>query len=330
MLTKLASVSALFLAFVLAPACQGGSDGSDNAGGSAGGDSGGSSQDGSNAAGKGGSSAGGKDGSSDKGGGAGSSNSTGGSGGNGGTLPATGGTSGTGGTGGVGITMGTMGKQSPAGADKLLAFIPFDEGQGNYGRDTSGNKNDAIVVGSDNGKIWGEGKVGKGVVIGEIFAMMRTSASLEALVTNNAVSTSAWIYPVAFDTVAMKPQFIIGRQLGKEADDQFGLALWNVGKPGFTVGATSVIGDKGLPLNTWTHVAATYDGDTAILYVNGKAVKTEAISMPIAAVTSRILIGADANGEAGDAGERLNGRIDEVSLYARALSAEEIGKLAAP
>jgi hypothetical protein len=327
MLTKLASVSALFLALALAPACQSGSGASEGGGGNAGGDSGGTNEGGANTAGKGG--VGGKGGSA-------GSNSTGGSSTSGGSAGnssgGSGGSSSTGGSAGgmAGNSTTGTGKASPAGTDGLLAFIPFDEGKGNYGRDVSSNKNDAILVGTDNGKIWAEGKFGSAAVIGEIFVMIKTSPSLEALVTNNAVSTSAWIYPTAFDTVMMKPQFIIGRQQGKEADDQFGLALWNVGKPGFTVGSKSVIADDAVPLNTWTHVAATYDGDTAILYVNGKVSKVLSIASPISAVTSRILVGADANGEAGDAGERLTGRIDEVSLYSRTLTAAEIGKLAAP
>ena len=74
-----------------------------------------------------------------------------------------------------------------------------------------------------------------------------------------------------------------------------------------------------VPLNTWTHLTNTYDGTTLRLYVNGTEVINQAVtgSMPVSASPLRI---------DGDSvwGEYLNGLIDEVRIYNRALTAAEI------
>ena len=40
-------------------------------------------------------------------------------------------------------------------------------------------------------------------------------------------------------------------------------------------------GTAALPLNTWTHLAATYDGTTLRLYVNGTQVGSRAVASPL-------------------------------------------------
>lgn|GEM_PF-1878884 len=304
--------------------CGGASDPGDTGGNGGAGGEGGAAQSGGGA----GKSTGGSGGAMTGNVGGGGSSMQGGSGGSTNSGGSAGGAAGPSGGAAGGSTV--AGRTSPAGSTDLLAFIPFDEGTGNYGRDTSGAKNDVILVGTDNGSLWTDGKIGKAAAVGDIFAMIRNSVSLEAIVKNNAVSVSAWIYPTKFDDVTNKPQFIVGRQLGTTANDQFGIGLWNVGKPGFTVGNATLIAAMAVPLNEWTHVAATYDGVTATLFVNGKVVKSDALAVTLSPETNRILIGADSNSVAGEAGERLFGRIDEVALYASALSVADVAKLAAP
>jgi hypothetical protein len=75
-----------------------------------------------------------------------------------------------------------------------------------------------------------------------------------------------------------------------------------------------------LPLDTWTHIATTYDGARQRFYVNGVLAATRAQSGPIAVGNGALRIG----GNNSFTGEFYSGLIDEVRIYNRALSAAEI------
>ena len=72
-------------------------------------------------------------------------------------------------------------------------------------------------------------------------------------------------------------------------------------------------------MNTWTHLAATYDGATMRLYVNGVQVASRAQTGTIATSTNPLQIGGDSL-----YGQYFAGMIDEVRVYNRALSVTEI------
>jgi hypothetical protein len=74
-----------------------------------------------------------------------------------------------------------------------------------------------------------------------------------------------------------------------------------------------------VPLNAWTHLAATYDGSALRLYVNGTQVSTLAVSGSIVATGGAVKIGGNSIW-----GEYFKGMIDDVRIYNRALSATEV------
>jgi hypothetical protein len=78
-------------------------------------------------------------------------------------------------------------------------------------------------------------------------------------------------------------------------------------------------GGARLAANGWTHLAASYDGATLRLYVNGVQVASRAQTGAIVATTNPLRIGGN-----GVWGEYFQGRIDEVRIYNRALSQSEI------
>jgi Ca2+-binding RTX toxin-like protein len=75
-----------------------------------------------------------------------------------------------------------------------------------------------------------------------------------------------------------------------------------------------------LPLNTWTHIASTYDGANFRFYVNGVLVGTTPGSGSINVANGVLRIG----GNNSSLNEFFRGLIDEVRVYNRALSATEI------
>jgi len=83
--------------------------------------------------------------------------------------------------------------------------------------------------------------------------------------------------------------------------------------------ASPLLGTGALTANTWVHLAGTYDGATLRLYLNGVQVNSRAETGPIATSTNPLHIGGDSI-----YGQYFQGRIDEVRIYNRALSAPEI------
>ena len=85
----------------------------------------------------------------------------------------------------------------------------------------------------------------------------------------------------------------------------------------------------------WVHLAGTYNGETGkmSLYVNGKLIGTEThvgeIRLDPESSNRPLAIGAELNGpNIDDLNGEFNGYVDEVRIYDRALSDEEIKTLA--
>lgn len=90
----------------------------------------------------------------------------------------------------------------------------------------------------------------------------------------------------------------------------------------------NLVNDSVLVTGVWTHVAATFDGGTKRVYVNGSPAPS---SMPAGAMATDgqpLLIGCDR--DSGNYVRFVLGMIDEVIVYDVALSASEIAALAQP
>ncbi|MGI0035422.1 MAG: LamG domain-containing protein, partial [Nitrososphaera sp.] len=89
----------------------------------------------------------------------------------------------------------------------------------------------------------------------------------------------------------------------------------------YTSGNQNVYAGSSLPVNTWTHLAVTYASNSASvkLHINADLVATKAQTVPLTTSTGAMRIaGTQAYGEF------FQGRIDEIRVYNRALSAAEI------
>ena len=136
----------------------------------------------------------------------------------------------------------------------------------------------------------------------------------------NRFTVEAWVNPAVVNgwrTV-----------LRKETPDGLAYAVYandNVPKPSAyarIAGEGSSRGSSGataVPVNTWTHLAATYDGTTLRLFANGTQVGSAAMSGTLVKSANALSIGGSLVW-----GEYFEGLIDEVRIYNRALTAAEI------
>ncbi len=98
------------------------------------------------------------------------------------------------------------------------------------------------------------------------------------------------------------------------------------GATGATAGLNHPLtGTTTLPLNQWQHIAVTYDGNNLRLYLNGNLEATSALiaKPPQSASIQHASIGSALN-SLGVAQGFFNGKIDEVKIWNRALSATEL------
>ncbi len=139
----------------------------------------------------------------------------------------------------------------------------------------------------------------------------------------NALTIETWVYVTGGNG---DNRDIIGKD-GESSDRQYLLSVSDVnrfrahiwttnGMPVFFDGGTSV------QLNTWYHIAMTYDGTWLNLYVNGVADGSQSTNSPIITTTQPLRIGGGSIED--DDPFYFPGLIDEPTLYRRALSATEI------
>jgi hypothetical protein len=83
------------------------------------------------------------------------------------------------------------------------------------------------------------------------------------------------------------------------------------------------LNNTGWRYDRWNHIVGTYDGRRARLYVNGVQVASKRVSGPLASYPTPLVIGAYKN-LSKDWVHCFKGKVDEVAVYATALSANEV------
>ncbi|MFH0924236.1 MAG: DUF2341 domain-containing protein [bacterium] len=188
--------------------------------------------------------------------------------------------------------------------------------------DSSGNGNDATLT---NGPTWTDsGKIDKGISFDGTNDTLNVIDS-DSLDITSAITVELWVKP----TVALVSGITL---LHKCAAD--GTGWLKIGVEGGQYNATfslteragvRVTGISNAPVNTWTHLAFTYDSTTGIasFYENGYlADKLGGLSGTIPVNNNNLQIG----GESNNAGRYFTGLIDEIALWSTALTPEKIAE----
>lgn len=211
----------------------------------------------------------------------------------------------------------------------LVGHWGLDAGTGTVAYDLSGNGDNGTLV---NNPVWQTGsscKVGNCLEFNGSNTYITVNGS-PALNTPTAVTVSAWVYPLSFGGGTYNRWLIMDNNWGG-SNTSFRIFVNASGTVTFeTYNGTSVVDANSvgfLKLNAWNFVVATYDSalgsDNQKIYINGTL-------DPGMATQSGDLAG---NGQMFYVGGRgsnydvLNGSLDDVRLYDRALSASEVQQL---
>ncbi|MEZ4716691.1 MAG: LamG domain-containing protein [Caldilineaceae bacterium] len=154
-------------------------------------------------------------------------------------------------------------------------------------------------------------------------------------VTGGGLTVANWFNAASFPGSPDDPRFI-SQASGTAADDHV-FMLGTIGAEGAarlrarvkTGGTTTTLiaAEGTLATDVWHHAAMTYDGVRLRVYLDG----TEVGSMSLSGVVTAdpnvpVAVGAQPQGAGNNT---FAGLIDDVRIYTRALSAAEIGQLAA-
>ena len=190
-----------------------------------------------------------------------------------------------------------------------IAFLKFDEGMGNTAFDTTPNNNNASLV---NSPTWSYSRDG--------YAL--TFAAGKYLLTNDnqtlnptaALSVAAWINSSDWSgtpTILQKGTTSIQYRLFASG-----------GNLTFEIPGVGFVSAPLTSTNAWHFVAGTYNGSLIRLYIDGAAVAGTAGSGILQVTTNPLVIGAA--DQTGSASKTFRGLIDNVKLFGRGITSDEV------
>lgn len=194
-------------------------------------------------------------------------------------------------------------------AQSLKAAYGFEEPSGSAVTDASGFQNTGTIMGASRIA----GRYGNALLFNGTSALV-SIPDAASLHLSNTMTLEAWVYP---NSITGSWTDVIM----KRNDDYYLEASSTTGSVSAVGGsfATTLFGTTALPVGAWSHLAATYDGTTMRLYVNGVQVNSQPQTGTMALSGGPLSLGGDSQ-----FGQYFSGRIDEVRVYDRALSPTEI------
>jgi hypothetical protein len=212
----------------------------------------------------------------------------------------------------VGLTLAGFAK----GADpSLVGWWKLDDGQGTVAVDSSGYGNDGDIMGNPQ---WIEGVLG-GAMDFDGDGDYIDCGGNPMFGDMDEITVSAWL-TIRSTTTQWMAAFAKGEsawRLGNVSYDprfHFGITIWNAPDASSIDGATTVA------LNEWHHAAGIFDGDSINVYVDGLFDASNNTTEPLGTNALHVFIAENPEAR----GRYWDGKIDDVRVYNRALTEEEL------
>ncbi len=223
-----------------------------------------------------------------------------------------------------GITYLTKGGVPPS--VDLVGLWHFDEGVSTIASDSSGNGNTGILTNMDTATCWVLGKFGNALSFDGMNDCVEVPS--DSSIMPATLTVEAWIQPGktgARQSIVSKWDGMGDASYSLEltAGNKFLFYLHNGTK------TQSITGTTVVAIGTWYHVAGTYDGSSANLYVDGNLEEgptTLVAPMTNSNVPLRIGVSA-AYPPLYPIHSPFKGKVDEVRIWKVALSQDQLGKV---
>ena len=206
---------------------------------------------------------------------------------------------------------------APSAAPSTTGLVAYYKLDGNA-LDSSGNNLNGTVIGNP---VFTPGIFGQALTSDGTGDYVDCTNNVKWDAIANSITVSAWfrvdVFDVTYQPIVTKGDSSWRIARNSETDN----LQWrcNGPNPTFRINSVAAVND-----HEWHHVAGTYDGTMARLYVDGRLDGTLATTGAIAKNTQKVLLGANSEQTA-----RLwKGSIDEVQIYTRALTEPEVRYLA--
>ncbi len=199
----------------------------------------------------------------------------------------------------------------------LLAQYPFDEGAGTEVADISGKGQDGAFVGEP---VWVPGKTGTALQFDGTDDYVEIPHD-GALNVDNEVTLALWINPERYVSEGEG----WGGIMAKGGPRLYSLFTTAAGELHFSTAGVGTVSSETFPLNEWSHVTAMVVNGGHAYYINGAPAGTAGSGINLGGVvnTAPVTIG-----NINEPNRFYQGVIDEVSIFSRALTAEEVAELA--
>lgn len=216
-------------------------------------------------------------------------------------------------------------------AENLVGYWTLDDGSGTTALDSSGNANTLTMTGSPS---WVTGNIGSSALdfsgSGQYLSVADPSSGVLDFVDGSDFTITGWFNR---DTAAADHTIVAKKN---DQTTSAGYVVWidNNGSTDYLsaeisdgTDTYSAVGTTNLSTTGWHHFAIVWDDSNGLyIYLDGKldgSTTSSTTSINSLANALAFRIGAES-----DAGVPFDGKIDDIKVYNRALSVDEVSKLA--